>query len=99
MLRPAGFGIFSPLDRASTSSRVRCFGKSAKLLDVGAGEDFASFDPGGGPSEGAAGTTVGAAGTGAPTPKIEFGRVVVAGTGDSKTGCSSGAGGSRTGAG
>src|SRR5258708_94657 len=101
MLTPAGLGIFSPLDRASTSSRVRCFGKLA-TLDAGAGAGLASFNPGsgGGCGEGVdgAGTKMGAAGTGAPMPKMEFGRVVVGGTGTSAAGRSSGAGGSRAGA-
>src|SRR5450432_2435985 len=100
MLTPAGFGIFSPLERASTSSRVRCFGKLAKLLDAGAGAGLTSFDPGrrGGCSEGAdgAGTKVGAAGTGAPMPKMEFGRVVVGGTRASTAGRSAGVGGGGT---
>ena len=102
MLTPAAFGIFSPLDMASTSSRVGCFGKSAKLSDAGNLAGETSFGPGrdGGCNEGAdeGGLRMGAAGTLAPLPKTEFGRAVVGGAGASGAGCSSGVDGTRTGA-
>src|SRR6266478_1343408 len=102
MLTPAGLGIFSPLDMASTSSRVGCFGKSAKLSDAGNLAGETSFGPGrdGGCNEGAdeGGLRMGAAGTLAPLPKTEFGRAVVGGAGASGAGCSSGVSGRRTGA-
>src|ERR1700704_6048121 len=102
MLTPAAFGIFSPLDMAWTSSRVRCFGKSAKLSDAGNLAGETSFVPGResgcneGPDEGEGRT--GAAGTLAPLPKAEFGRAIVGGAGASGAGRSSGVGGRRTGA-